>query len=249
MAMTHKSHPAMALKPLSTEAQTLAERVAESLRAAIRGGRLAGGELYSVALLADEFDVSRTPVREALLVLERQGMVRFERNRGVRILEATLQDLADIFSLRLMLEVPAARNAARCLEEAGLAALRTELDAMHRAAEMTDEAEFVVHDRNFHDHILSASKNRRLTAVISSLRDHVRERGPATADPILTEILFEHEAILAALEAGDGDRAAEGMRSHLLTTGRILVEQQGGTEADMAWVRWADPINAPSESG
>jgi DNA-binding GntR family transcriptional regulator len=67
-------------------------------------GRLEAGERYSVAQLAERFGVSRTPVREALLVLERQGVVRFERNRGVRVLETTAHDLEEVFALRLLLE-------------------------------------------------------------------------------------------------------------------------------------------------
>ena len=79
--------------------------------AAIADGRLEPGGRYSVAQLAEQLGISRTPVREALLVLEREGRVRFERNRGVRILETTAADVAEVFELRLLLEVPAAAKA------------------------------------------------------------------------------------------------------------------------------------------
>lgn len=99
------------LAPLAGGRATLAQRAAEAIRAAVVDGRLAGGERYSVGSLAEQFGVSRTPVREALLLLEREGLVRFEPNRGVRILETTAHDLQEIFALRLLLEVPATRRA------------------------------------------------------------------------------------------------------------------------------------------
>ena len=74
-----------ALESLSGDRATLTSRALDALRAAIVDGRLEAGERYSVAQLAERFGVSRTPVREALLVLERQGVVRLERNLGVRV--------------------------------------------------------------------------------------------------------------------------------------------------------------------
>ena len=116
-----------ALESLSGDRATLTSRALEALRAAIVDGRLEAGERYSVAQLAERFGVSRTPVREALLVLERQGVVRFERNRGVRVLETTAHDLEEVFALRLLLEVPATRRACALLTRDDLAALEREL--------------------------------------------------------------------------------------------------------------------------
>src|ERR1044072_7719633 len=85
--------------------ETLTARVTEAMRAAIVDGRLVAGHRYSVAELAQAFGVSRTPVREGLLMLERHGMVQFERNRGVRVLETTAHDLEEILELRMLIEV------------------------------------------------------------------------------------------------------------------------------------------------
>ncbi len=65
-----------------------------------------------MAKLAEEFEVSRSPVHEALISLSDQGMVAFERNRGVRVLQTTAHDLEEVFSLRMLLEVPATFRAA-----------------------------------------------------------------------------------------------------------------------------------------
>lgn len=217
-----------ALDTLGGDHSTLTSRALDALRAAIVDGRLAPGERYSVAQLAERFGVSRTPVREALLVLERQGVVRFERNRGVRVLETTAHDLEEVFALRLLLEVPATRRACELLDAAGMAALECELAAMERLAREADEGAFMAHDRRFHEIVLESSGNRRLTAIVGQLRDSVRFRGASTVGRSrdLQAILEEHVAILDALRAGDARGAANAMRRHLRTTGRLLIAQE-----------------------
>ena len=233
------------LTPLLVESSTLTQQALESMTTAIRDGQLAPGELYSVTMLAEEFGVSRTPVREALVVLERQGVVRFERNRGVRVLEVTVRDLSEIFSLRLLLEVPAAARACELLDEAGRTTLRSELDAMRDAASLGDESEFMYHDRNFHEAILKAAGNERLTAMIGSLRDHVRRRGPSTVGQTrdLAAIFAEHEAIMDGIQSQDPARAAAAMRDHVSRTAELLIRQEGGADDDVASALW--PVIPP----
>jgi DNA-binding GntR family transcriptional regulator len=241
--------PHDALAPLDdTAPATLAARVTDAVRDAIVDGRLVAGERYSVALLAGQFGVSRTPVREALLVLERQGMVRFERNRGVRVLETSLHDLEEVFGLRLLLEVPATERACELLDAPALDALGRELAAMHAAAGAGDEAAFMAHDRAFHAALLLAAGNRRLAEVVAQLRDAVRFRGASTVGRSrdLGAILAEHDAIMAALRARDGAAAAAAMRAHLLSTGRLLLAQEGGAGHDLAW---AALVRLPGETG
>lgn len=201
------------------------------------------GQRYSVAALAEQFGVSRTPVREALLLLERNGVVRFERNRGVRILETTAHDLAEVFALRLLLEVPATRRACGLLDAADLEALARELSAMTGA--LDDERTFMAHDRRFHELVLEGAGNRRLVAAVSQLRDLVRARGASTVGQSrgLDAVLAEHVAILDALHARDPDAAAAAMREHLMNTGRLLLEQE---DAVGDGPRWAYDATAPA---
>jgi DNA-binding GntR family transcriptional regulator len=226
-----------ALENLTVDRSTLTTRALEALRAAIVDGRLGAGERYSVAQLAERFGVSRTPVREALLVLERQGVVRFERNRGVRVLETTAHDLEEVFALRLLLEVPATRRACELLSEDDLAALAHELAAMAALAEEGDEGAFMAHDKRFHEVILRGSGNRRLTTIVSQLRDLVRFRGASTVGRSrdLQAILSEHVVILDALRARDSAAAADAMRAHLLETGRLLLAQESAPAAGLPW--------------
>lgn len=212
-----------ALEPLAAP-QTLASHARTAVLAAIGDGRLEAGGLYSVAQLAEQLGVSRTPVREALLMLEREGRVRFERNRGVRVLAPTAHDIAEVFELRLLLEVPTTAAHAAHVD---LPRLEEAFEAMSAAADADDEAAFMDGDERFHAVILAAGGNRRLVAAVAQLRDAVRGRGASTVGRSrgLPEILGEHRAILEALRAGDGDRAAAAMRYHLRRTGDLLAAQ------------------------
>ena len=212
-----------ALEPLAAP-QTLASHARTAVLAAIGDGRLEAGGLYSVAQLAEQLGVSRTPVREALLMLEREGRVRFERNRGVRVLAPTAHDIAEVFELRLLLEVPTTAAHAAHVD---LPRLEEAFEAMSAAADADDEAAFMDGDERFHAVILAAGGNRRLVAAVAQLRDAVRGRGASTVGRSrgLPEILGEHRAILEALRTGDGDRAAAAMRYHLRRTGDLLAAQ------------------------
>jgi DNA-binding GntR family transcriptional regulator len=214
------------MQPLAAN-QTLANHTREAVLAAIADGSLEPGGRYSVAEFAEQLGISRTPVREALLMLEREGRVKFERNRGVRILEITAADVAEVFELRLLLEVPAAANACGAVDTE---ALDAELDAMGECARADDEPGFMDHDERFHELILLAAGNRRLAAIVAGLRDTVRGRGASTVGRArsLEEIQAEHGAILDALRAGAADRAGAAMRYHLRRTGDLLARQYGG---------------------
>lgn len=209
---------------------TVNARVLDALRAAVVSGELAPGTLHSVQTLATQLGVSRTPVREALIKLAQQGMVRFERNRGVRVLQTSVHDLEEVFALRLLLEVPATRRATELLDDAGRRELRKVFRQMQRAAEADDEFRLWQHDRRFHRALLAASGNTRLASYVDGLRDTVLRQGVSTAGSSrsLSDILAEHEVILERVEAGDADGAADAMRRHVLHTAELLIAQEGG---------------------
>lgn len=171
-------------------------------------------------------------------MLERQGLVRFERNRGVRVLETSAHDLQEIFSLRLLLEVPAMRRACDVLADEDHHALARELDAMRARALDGDEAVFMAHDERFHEIVLRASGNRRLVEIVRQLRGLVRFRGASTVGRSrdLHAIVAEHERIEDRLRARDAEGAAAAMREHLLTTGGLLLAQDAAPVDALEWV-------------
>ena len=207
-----------------------AQEVLDVIRSSIVSGDLVPGSLHSVAELAEGLDVSRTPVREALIELASRGMVRFERNRGVRILQTSIHDLEEIFEIRRMLEVPAARRAAARMTPAEVRGLRGRLVSMERAAAAGDESRLWVHDRAFHYALLLASGNRRLADYVDALRDMVLVRGVTTAGRgrSLDAIVDEHRAILDRVERADPDGAAAALDGHIGRTFDLLVAQEQG---------------------
>lgn len=230
--------PALAPLALADDAPvTLTARIAGAIRDAITDGSMRPNARLSVPRLAEQLGASRTPVREALLLLESEGLVRFERNRGVRVLETPLHDLDEIFTLRLLLEVPATERAVPRLTGGDLAALHGCLDRMRARAEVADEPGFMAADREFHDLLLRAAGNARLADTVVGLRHLVRSLRPSTAgrSRTLHEIRDEHVAILDRAEAGDAAGAAGAMREHLLTTARLLLAPDGGVPRDLDW--------------
>lgn len=203
----------------------LGAQALDEIRRAIVEGRLPAGSLTSVRALSDALGISRTPVREALADLANAGLVTFERNRGVRINANHGHDIEEIFTLRLMLEIPAMRWAAPRLGSDGISRLRRILAAMY--AHLDNETIFMRHDRAFHRAPLEVLGNSRLTTFVDSLRDQTRVREISTVGRSrgLEAIVAEHRAILDELERGDSESAATAMERHLINTRELLRAQ------------------------
>ncbi|GAA1673340.1 transcriptional regulator [Mycolicibacterium murale] len=234
------------LAPLPAAGGRRAEQVMEAVRAALDGGVMRPGVKYSVYQLADALGVSRTPVRDALLRLEEVGLIRFEARQGFRVLLPDPREIADIFAIRLALEVPAVgRAAAVC--DAGLAArLRDRMQLLQAAAADGDERTFAHHDQLLHNHIMEAAGNTRAAAIVRSLRESIRLLGAITTDRARTvfDIDAEHQPFIAAVIANDPDTAMAAMRDHLTSTARILVsqairDQDSPLDAETVWAEAA----------
>jgi DNA-binding GntR family transcriptional regulator len=217
--------------------QSLKAQIFESLRNAIVDGRLVAGNLYSVQSLANDLGVSRTPVREALIDLESRGMVSFERNQGVRVLQTSVHDLKEILTLRILLEVPAAYRATEQVTPAVLKTLKKLLDQGEERIKADDYRGVLDVDRAFHRTILEASGNRRLAEYVDHLRDLIVMRGLYTseAERDLRQYSGQHGEIYEALEAGEPNQAAEAMRSHLINTARELLNRAGDADGELDW--------------
>ncbi|HCA84855.1 MAG TPA: GntR family transcriptional regulator [Streptomyces sp.] len=197
--------------------ESLRDRALEVLRQAIVSGQVHPGELYSASALARRLGVSVSPVREAMLTLANEGIMEPVRNRGFRLTELTEQDLAEVFELRLLLEVPAVVNLAGTDLSAHMAALGEKVEAIERAAAAGDVNTFLARDRDFHLALLELNGNRRLVDQVAVLRDQTRLYGMAElADKgMLDEAAAEHRTLLAALAAGDAELLRRLMTEHL----------------------------------
>ncbi|MFF0146060.1 GntR family transcriptional regulator [Amycolatopsis sulphurea] len=214
------------MKPLSSDTASLTERVFEQIRAAIRSGELAPGSLHSVADIANKLGVSRTPVREALLQFAANGMVKFERSRGVRILELSIKDIEEIYSLRLLLEAPSAYRAATRMSDRDRAEFKKTFAGMRKATEAGDELLFQKHDLAFHETIVRAGGNDRVVTVVANTRGQMHALGLSTTKTrTLGDILAVHEKIYDAVIAGNAEAAGEAVQDHLIGTLTMMAKQ------------------------
>jgi DNA-binding GntR family transcriptional regulator len=226
--------------PVLERPPSLTDSAVVALRDAIRARRFVPGPIYSVSQVAEELGVSRSPVREALLKLTEAGLVEFARNRGFRIILPTARDLAEIFAVRLALEVPAAGRVAR----SGTAGARREIAARLDALETDqDEAAFWADDRRLHALILTGAGNTRAARIVESLRATTSLLGEPTGRT-RAAIHAEHRPIVEGILARDGAAAEAAMRAHLTATGQLLMVQTTRPGAEVPDVRqiWADVV-------
>ena len=202
---------------------TLAERpslraeVADALRAAVISGQMRPGLVYSVPMLAGQFGVSATPVREAMLDLSNEGIVEAVRNKGFRVTEPTEKELDDVTHLRALIEVPTVAELATRADPEALRALRPLADPIVVSARAGDLIGYIEADRHFHLGLLALAGNERLVEMVSDLRDRTRLYGleHLLAQGRLTASAEEHYELLDALLARDPRRAEEVMARHI----------------------------------
>lgn len=202
---------------LSSTRQTAHEFVRSVLRRAILNGELGGGTRLVQAEIAATLDVSTTPVREALRDLATEGLVQFDPHRGAIVAELSIDDVHDIYEIRMVLEPLAMRQAVPHLSEALLGRLRE----LHRT--MLDEphsADWVDRNRVFHMAVYETAASPRLAAIIRNLQDaSVMYIGASLKDKpsLRDEANQDHADILAALESRDADAAVAALTEHLRT--------------------------------
>ncbi|AGJ58176.1 GntR family transcriptional regulator [Streptomyces sp. NPDC053741] len=192
--------------PRTVQRHSVRGQILDALRAALVGGELAPGEVYSAPALGTRFGVSATPVREAMQQLAVEGAVEVVPNRGFRVSTRGPRELAELAEVRALIEVPVMLRLARTVPAAGWCALRPLADATVAAAAVGDRAAYAESDRAFHRAVLALSGNQQLVSVADDL--HRRSQwplvdGPAGRGAELLADASEHTALLDALIAQD----------------------------------------------
>ncbi len=195
---------------------SLRERIRESLAAAIVSGELAPSSMVTVPALAAEFEVSATPVREAMLDLEQRGFVQSVANKGFRVTEVSQKDLQEIIEIRTLLEGPIMAELAEKISPEEMPKWRHLADLISEHADAGNLTEFLEADRDFHIGLISLHGNQRLVGLISELRSQTRMVGLAkmTNTPELSKSGREHHEMLDLIERGEREELCTLMASH-----------------------------------
>jgi DNA-binding GntR family transcriptional regulator len=227
MTDVHRAQVAETLRSLSEDEAVVAasgsgaaERAYALLRTAILRHLLGAGTLLNEAELADSLGISRTPVRSALQMLQQEGMVEAGARRQLYVRDFDPADRREVIMLREALERVAVAEASKVIEMGELDELRLVLIRQRRAADQNDVEAFIELDDQFHLGIARGARLPTLQRFLGQLRAFVRMIGLrlAAQEGRMQEVLQEHEAIVAALEARDGQAALAAIDHHLART-------------------------------
>ena len=199
---------------VSLTPRALYQEVAELLRQRIFNRELAPGSWIDELKLAEEYGISRTPLREALKVLATEGLVTMKVRRGAYVTEVSERDLADVYHLLALLESDAAGVVAI---EATAAQLK-ELTALHKELEKSvgQRERFFEINEAFHMRLLAIADNRWRDQMVADLRKVMKlnRHNSLLKTGRIAESLAEHQAIMVALLARDAAGTQERMRQH-----------------------------------
>lgn len=199
--------------------RTIGDDVLDTLRRSIIAGTFQPGNHLAEGSLAQQLGVSRAPVREAMMQLEREGLLTFDKRGAAFVKEFTAGDLEEIYSLRLTLETMAARLACAQMPEEVAARIEENIEKTRSAKQLLD---LTLLDVEFHDLIVQASTHQRLLSAWSGLRHQIevwlarmQSRLEAPVEKTREATVSHHRGILKALRAGKEERAVTVVREHI----------------------------------
>jgi len=202
------------MSAVSLAPRALYEEVAELLRQRIFGRELEPGSWIDEVRIAQEFGISRTPLREALKVLAAEGLVTMKVRRGAYVTEVSEQDLDEVYHLLSLLESDAAAVVATRATEAQM----RELQALHQELEdaIDDHDRFFAINERFHMRLLEIAGNRWRNQMVADLRKVMKlnRHHSLLKSGRIEESLAEHRRVMKALEQRDAASAMERMQEH-----------------------------------
>ena len=209
---------------LSLSQPALYEQVAERLRTRIYAHELVPGTWVDEQKLAEEYGISRTPMREALKVLASEGLVQLKPRRGCYVTELSEEDLDEIFPVMALLEGRVAYEATSKATAKDITSLEAIHNQLEKSAKQSNIDGFFEANQDFHKALQELAGNRWLQKAIDDLRIVVRltRRDSLRLDGRVAQSLEEHRAILAAIQKRDAAEASRLMHDHLLS-GRMAL--------------------------
>jgi DNA-binding GntR family transcriptional regulator len=199
----------------------------DRLKGLILDGTLPAGAQMLELEAAARLNMSRTPVREAMVRLRQEGMVEIRPRHGMRVLPLSATDMAEIYEVLTALEGAAAAAVARAgVSSRQLAVLRAAVRDMDKALEAGDLFAWAAADERFHSHLVVLSGNQRLIQMVGQLWDQAHRARMLTLRlrPTPTNSVREHEALVEAMASGDPDKARRIHEDHRRRAGKMLIE-------------------------
>lgn len=196
---------------------SLRNKVFKYIKSQIITGNYNPGESLVESKLAEELGVSRTPIREAIRLLELEGLVETTPNKGAVVLGISGKDVEDIFAIRELIEGLAARWAAERITPLEKKELKKVIDLMEFYSQKGDLDELAELDNQFHHIIYEATGSKILNLTLSNLHQYVQlARLESLKVPKrLDQTLSEHHAVLDSFMAGNPDKAQEALTKHV----------------------------------
>ena len=200
--------------PQNLKQRALYEEVAELLRQRIFSRELPPGSWIDELKLAEEYGISRTPLREALKVLATEGLVTMKVRRGAYVTEVNEKDLTDVYHLLSLLESDAASAVALLATDAELKELQTLHDSLEKSVKNRER--FFEINEAFHMRLLEIANNRWRDQMVADLRKVMKlnRHNSLLKSGRIEESLSEHSAIMQALAGRDAASAMQRMREH-----------------------------------
>ena len=206
------------------------QRAVEELRHLIFTGKLGPGSDHLESELADRLDMSRTPVREAALILESQGLVEMRPRRGLRVLALAPSDMREIYDVLTELEALAAEQAAYAKHsESDLTDLAEAIQDMDRALGARDLNGWAEADDRFHAELVRLGGSRRIVTIAAMMIDQVRRARNLTLHmrPLPLKSNEDHRGVLEAIRIGDGMAARRIHYNHRKHAKELLLNLLG----------------------
>ena len=204
----------------------LRDVVFNTLREAILKGELQPGERLMELQLAAKLGVSRTPIREAIRMLEQEGLAVTIPRKGAEVAKMTLKDMEDVLEVREALDELAAQIACTKMNEQQMAELIRIKDEFEKNTDSSDVKLIAETDEKFHDIIYESTDNAKLVVLLNNLREQIysnrveylknKDNYPA--------LIQEHEEIVEALKAHDKDKVTEAMHKHVMNQAMAVKE-------------------------
>ena len=202
----------------------LSDEAAAYVRELVLTGQLRAGEFVRVDRIADELEMSVTPVREGLLALRGEGFLELAPRRGFVVAELTEDDVRDLFWVQANLAGELAVRATKLLDPAQLTALEALQDQINAALERGDLDEVERCNHSFHRTINLAAQSPKLTWFLRTATRYVPQRFYHRIGGWPDASRHDHTGVLEALRSGDAEAVRRSMEEHIIHAGQLLIE-------------------------